>query len=285
MDDVLQHMRDWAGQLPGSAPGERGHAMPLIVGDDPRRLWRVLVADDDQPARTRVAELMQRELDFQLVAACPDGLDAVRRIEELQPDLVLLDVQMPEISGLEVVHAIGADQMPFVIFVTSYDQFAVAAFEANAVDYIMKPYDNRRFALAIERVRQRLEQNHRPVLPEGLRTTPGYPSRLVVKHAGVNEVLRADSIDWLEPADNYVRLHVGGGIRLVRGTLASLAARLDPAIFLRIHRSTIVNMQRIKAISQHNYTDFSLTLLDGTRLSSSRAYRDDVRAFMQSLKP
>ena len=241
---------------------------------------RTVVVDDEPVARRGLRRLLEAEPRVEVVRECSGGAAAIEAIRELDPDLVLLDVQMPDMSGFDVVHAIGAENLPPAIFVTAFDKYAVSAFEANAVDYVLKPVDPERFAAALQRafqavgvrrtgnLRGRLES-----LLERIEAREQYPSRIVVREAGRVHFVPTGEIAWLEAAGNYVRLHTDGGILHQRETLASLEERLDPAEFLRIHRSTVVRLDRIREIAPVSRGDSRLVLTDGTPLTVSRRYR------------
>jgi two-component system LytT family response regulator len=256
---------------------------------------RVLVVDDEPLARSGMIALLQREAEFEVVGECKDGAEAVTRITELKPDLVLLDVQMPEADGFEVLRALGADRMPAVIFVTAYDQFAVKAFEVNALDYLLKPFDDERFAAAIGRARRVLRQGGDGMADLGRRlaglleqnaaATAAHPlTRLIVKETGRAIFLSVDELDWIEAADYCVKLHVRGKAHLLRQTLQSLEARLNPQRFFRVHRSAVVNLDRIKEIQPLFKGEHVVILQDGTRLKLSRSRKDSLEQLLgQSL--
>ncbi len=248
---------------------------------------RVLIAEDEPLARERIRSLLEEEADIEVVAECPDGKTAVSAIRQHQPDLVFLDVNMPERTGFEVIEAIGADAMPPVIFVTAYDHFAVQAFDAHALDYVLKPFDEERFRTAVERARDAiLRRNGGPLdarlndLIAGLRKQQRYLERLAVKSGGKIIFLRADEISWIAAEGNYARLHVGKKSYLMRETMTGLEAKLDPNRFLRIHRSTIVATDAIAELEPLFQGDYVVVLRDGTRLTSSRGYRQNLQDFM-----
>src|SRR5512134_2376593 len=216
---------------------------------------RTLVVDDEPLARERLASLLQPLEDVELVGECRDGEEAVIAIHDLTPDLVFLDVQMPGMSGFDVIEAVGTDRMPLVVFVTAYDQHALRAFQVRALDYLLKPFDRERFTDALQRARKQLEHAETGdlgrrllALVKDLRRDQPRSDRLVVKSGGRLFFLRTDEIDWVEAAGNYVRLHVGGASHLLRETMTAMEARLDPEKFFRIHRCRIVNMDRIQEL-------------------------------------
>jgi two-component system LytT family response regulator len=262
---------------------------------------RVLVVDDEPLARSGIAELVERDIEMEVVGECGDGKSAIQSIRTLAPDLVLLDVQMPEMDGFEVIQAIGPERMPAVIFITAYDQFAVRAFEVNALDYLLKPFDDERFRAAISRSKRALNHNELDQLSQrligllgtteqsresGARTEvpdseQAYLSRLVVKNAGRVIFVRAEEIDWIEAADYYVRLHVAHKSHLLRETMSALEERLDPARFFRVHRSAIVNLDRIAEIQPYFHGEHVLVLQDGSKLKLSRARKEKLERVLK----
>jgi len=248
----------------------------------------VLIVDDEPLARDGVRLHLELESDFEVVGEAGSGEEAVALIEELSPDLVFLDVQMPGIDGFGVIETVGVEKMPVTIFVTAYDQFALKAFDTHALDYLLKPFDAERFRAAVGRAREQLRarrlgdvEGQLAVLIGELRGKREYLERVVVRSGGRILILRVDDIDWLEAASNYVRIHAGGRQYLLRETMSNLEARLDPARFVRIHRSTMVRLDRIRELEPLFQGDYVLILEDGTRLTSSRGYRDRLQAMLQ----
>ncbi len=248
---------------------------------------RTLIADDESVAREGLRKLLQQESDLSIVAECADGREAAQAIQELQPDLVFMDVQMPGMNGFEALMAVDMDELPVIIFVTAYDQYALRAFEVHAVDYLLKPFTNRRLQDALQQARQHLKNDHMAELNEqiehlldrlGDRPQPveasTYTQRIPVRKRRQVRFINVDNIDWMEAADNYVCLHVGEATHLVRSTLTEMEERLHPEQFLRIHRSRIVNVERIREIHPRGSGDCVLILDDGTELVSSRTYSD-----------
>jgi two-component system LytT family response regulator len=233
---------------------------------------KVLIVDDEPLARRGVRVRLEAIAGVEIAGECASGRDAVRAIERLRPDLVLLDVQMPGMGGFAVIDAIGVDAMPAVIFLTAHDEHALRAFDARATDYLLKPIDDERFVLAIARAKERL----RP--PRPLRTD----ARIVVRDRGRVVLIEASDIDWIASEGDYVRVHSGGRGFLHRETTAAMEARLDPAQFARIHRSTIVNVARIQELRPQGDREFLVVLKDGTRLKASRGYRDRLRQLVAS---
>jgi len=243
-----------------------------------------MIVDDEPLARRGIRAHLAEEKDIEVVAECGDGREAVRLIRELEPDLVFLDVQMPELDGFGVLEAIAAERLPNVIFVTAYDKYALRAFDVHALDYLLKPFDAERFAKALARARSQTEREglseislRLQSLIEDLKTNQKYAERLVVKTAGRIFFLGVGEIDWVEAADNYVRLHAGRDSHLLRETMSSLEKRLDPALFLRVHRSAIVNVRRIKELHPLFRGEYEIILQDGTRLATGRGYRDKLQ--------
>lgn len=241
---------------------------------------RVLIVDDEPLARRRLAKLLSEDAEVEIVGECANGRDAIAAIEAQQPDLLFLDVQMPEIDGFAVLAAIDEAQMPLVIFVTAFDQYAVRAFEVHAVDYLLKPFDRARFAGAFEQAKRRLQSERGEqmsartlALLEELKAQNQYLERLIIKSGGRVFFIKSDDIDWIEAEGKYVRLHVGKESHLLREAISSLESRLDPKKFLRIHRSNIVNIECIKELEPWFHNEYRVILRDGTKLMMSRSCR------------
>lgn len=259
-------------------------AVPAPRGRNHMKKIRTLIVDDEPLARERLAGLLAHEQDIEVVAQCRDGEEAVTAIVDHEPDLVFLDVQMPQMSGFEVIEAVGGERMPLVIFVTAYDQHALRAFQVRALDYLLKPFDRERFSEALERARRQVEREETGdlgrrllALVKDLRRDQPRAERLVVKSGGRLFFLRADEIDWVEAAGNYVRLHVGTTSHLLRETMNAIEGRLDPEKFFRIHRSRIVNMERIQELQPWLNGEYAVLLRTGTRLTLSRGYREKLQ--------
>lgn len=235
---------------------------------------RTLVADDEPIARARMLALLSGEPDIEVVGECASGPQAMAAIERTSPDLVFLDIQMPQMDGLTLARTLGRT-MPAVVFVTAYDDYALGAFEVHALDYLLKPYSADRFKSALVHARQHLGARRQPG------THPPPPERrdrLVLRSSGRVYFVRMRDIDWCEAAGNYVRLHVGQQTHLVRGTMAHIESQLDRAQFVRIHRSTIVNADRIQELHSSFGGEYVVLLHDKTRLTLSRGYRDGLQA-------
>lgn len=251
---------------------------------------RVLVVDDEPLARSGVADLLARDPELEVVGQCGDGRTAVEAIRTLKPDLVLLDIQMPEMDGFQVIEEVGAERMPAVIFVTAYDQFALRAFEVHALDYLLKPFDDERFLAAVARSKRAMRNQDVGQLSQQLigllvtrhsgGATP-YLTRLVVKNAGKVTFVRVDDIDWIEAADYYVRLHVARKSHLLRETMSTLEGQLDPARFFRVHRSAIVNLDRLVEIQPYFHGEHVLVLQDGSKLKLSRSRKEKLETVLR----
>ncbi len=247
---------------------------------------RTVLVEDEPLARERLRSLLEAEPDIEVVGEAADGTSAVEVIAAHRPDLLFLDVNIPELDGFGVLASLGADTPPVVIFVTAYDQFAVQAFEAHALDYVLKPFDEDRFSTALRRARDSVRQHQGGDLDQRLHAlleTVGGPrrmDRIAVKEGGRIVFLRTAEIDWIGAEGNYARLHVGKRSHLMRETMTSLESRLDASRFLRIHRSTIVNVDAIAELEPLFQGDYVVILRDGTRLTSSRGYRSNLQEFM-----
>src|SRR5215510_5599221 len=250
--------------------------MPLFASEG----LCVLVVDDEAPARQRIMDLLRRDSQFAAIMEASDGLSAVEIIQNRRPDLVFLDVQMPELNGLEVIAAVRAERMPLTVFVTAYDAHAIRAFEANALDYLLKPFSDERFEMTMARVSTRIDElSVREFGERILRMISAVPAgdlpldRLVVKSGGSTRFVRVADIDWIEAAGVYVNLHIGGKELLYRTALNEIAERLDPVRFVRVHRSAIVNFESILHLEPISHGEFEVILKNGSRLKISRTYR------------
>ena len=250
---------------------------------------RTLIIDDEPLARQRLRALLEKEADIDILGECGDGRQALAGLRQHRPDLVFLDVQMPELDGFGVLQALcekGEPAPAAVIFVTAHDRFALKAFEVHALDYLLKPFDRTRFAAALERARTQIRKEKTPALDQRLvdllqnvhnRSKASSTERLVVKSGGrYASFVRIEDIDWIEAAANYVRLHVGKEVHLLRESMNGLDSKLDPRRFVRIHRSTIVNIERIRELQPAFHGDYAIVLRDGTELTMSRGCRDNL---------
>jgi two-component system LytT family response regulator len=255
------------------------------------RKIKAIIVDDEPPARRNLRALLKAVPDIEIVKECGNGRDAVSQIRALEPDLVFLDVQMPEIDGFEVLEQLTDQPLPVIIFVTAYDQYALKAFEVSALDYLLKPFDDARFHKALTGARRQIEQQDASELGRKLLNLmgtrevrqdgpPRYLTRLMVKTAGRVIFIRIEEIDWIEAYDNYLRLHVAGRAHLLRQTMNELEAALNPEQFARIHRSTIVNLDRVKELHPHFNGEHMVILQDGTELKLSRGRRERLEQWL-----
>jgi len=255
------------------------------------RPLRTLIIDDEPLAREGIRMLIGSDPELDIVAEVDNGRDAVTAIVGFRPDLVFLDVQMPEKDGLSVLRQIPVDQLPLVVFVTAFDRYAIDAFEAHAIDYLLKPVEADRFALTLARVKTRFRERQQSAFTDHLLAlmrdnesltgeSKTYIERVPVPHAGKIQIVPVSSIDWAEAEDDYVRLHVGKTAHLIRKTLSAFEGELDPKQFIRIHRSHIVNASRIKELRPQGQGDYFVVLADGTQLKLSRSYKDRIAALL-----
>jgi two-component system, LytTR family, response regulator len=240
-----------------------------------------LIVDDEPLARDRVKRFLRDENDIKVIGECGNGKEAISAIREKRPELVFLDIQMPEKNGFEVVKALDQKSLPAVIFVTAYDQYALQAFDVHALDYLLKPFNRDRLHKAVAHARDQIATKRIGNLDErlssliaDLRSEKKYLERLVVKSVGRVFFLKVDEIDWIEAAGNYVKLHSGRDAHMIRETMNGIEAKLDPDKFLRIHRSTVVNIDRIKELHPMFSGDYAVILRNGTELALSRNYRE-----------
>jgi len=244
---------------------------------------RTLIVDDMPLSRQRTRRYLAGEPDVEIVGECGDGEAALRAIGALTPDLVLLDVQMPGMNGLQLLEKIPAERRPAVVFITAFDEFAVPAFAAHAVDFLLKPFDRERVAKVLGRVREHLSAKAAAAptaqASAALSEHPGpYLNRIAVKSVGRTVFVATEAVDWLETAGNYVCLHAGKDTHVVRETMNQLEFQLDPGQFVRIHRSTLVRIEAIREIQPLFNGDRAVILRDGTKLTMSRSYRDKAKA-------
>ena len=251
---------------------------------------RIILADDEPLARERLRDLLMADSRIELIAECSNGQEAVEAIQAHSPDLVFLDVQMPELDGFGVLAELEASRRPAVIFVTAHDKFALRAFEVHAIDYLLKPFDRERFKTALERALNHLKQHDTNDLKDRLsallkdvRSETKYPERIAIKSTGKVIFVKTSEINWIEAADNYVNLHVGTEAHLHRETMSSLEEMLDPSRFMRISRSTMVNIDGIKELQPLFHGEYSVILKNGTRLTLSRGYREKLQQLLGKL--
>jgi two-component system LytT family response regulator len=230
---------------------------------------RTLIVDDEPLAREKVARHLEAHRDIEVVGECGDGESAIRQILKLEPDLVFLDIHLPECDAFEVLRRASVKRSPAVIFVTAYDEYALKAFEVQALDYLVKPFDDARFQVALDRGRDQLAHARS--------RGAAMADRLLVHHAGSIRILKYGDIDWVESAGNYVRLHVGAEAYLYRKTMQHMEEVLDPARFVRIHRSSIVNLDRIRELQPLFKGTYTVVLQDGNKLTLSPVYRNRLK--------
>ena len=273
------------------------------------RKIRALVVDDESLAREALLVMLGGDPEIEVIAECRNGKEAVTAIREQSPEVVFLDIQMPEMDGFQVVEEVGAMQMPVTIFVTAYDKHALRAFEAHALDYLLKPFDHDRFNTALQRAKTFVRQQKLSEISEGLfamlqdlKLKTGEPptevdskkpgrgaqkepiDRVVIKAGGRIYFLMVEEIDWVEGAGDYLSLHSGNQTHLIRETMGSFHAKLNPQKFLRIHRSTLVNIERIENIQPLFKGDYVITLTSGIRLKASRGYRRELQALLDEAR-
>ncbi len=250
------------------------------------RMIKTIIVDDELLARKNIKTSLGDFPELQVIAECSNGLEAVQAILEYQPHLVFLDIQMPEMDGFDVINTIGIQNMPFVIFVTAFDRYAIEAFEKHAFDYLLKPFSVERFQESVSRVLEFISRHHTSQTAENLlqvmqeiNPQRKYVNRLAIRSTSRIYFLNVEEIDWIESAGNYVDIHAGQHTHLLRETMANMEAKLNPEKFLRIHRSTIVNIDRIQEIQPDGY-DFLVVLKNGKLLGMSRTYRDKLNTIM-----
>ncbi len=248
---------------------------------------RALIVDDEPPARAVIRRMLKEHADIEVVGECKNGEEAIECLSSESPDLMFLDIQMPEMDGFTLLEALGDGAMPAVIFVTAYDQYAVRAFEVAAVDYLLKPFDHERFETALQRARVSLREKNSEDrtgqvlnLLEQLQAKSEHLERFVIKNNGRVLLVPASEVDWIEVQGNYLRLHAGGSSHMIRETMNNLEKRLDPRKFLRIHRSTMVNIDSVKEMQVHFNEEHLVILKDGSQLTLSRRFRDRVSQFL-----
>ena len=262
---------------------------------------RTLIVDDELMARKHICNLLQGRAEFDLIGECANGKEAVTAIQTRAPHLIFLDVQMPDLDGFGVLQAITPERWPIIIFTTAYDQYALRAFEVHALDYLLKPFDDERFEKALEWAKKQLQREQADRLSgqilalveqyRGARQSHSieeaesasqseYLSRLIIKSAGRVFFIRTEEVDWIEAAGCYVCFHIGSKSHLLRETMSTLEAQLDPARFMRIHRSTIINLERVKEMQAQSHGECIVILQDGTQLKLSRGYREKLQTLL-----
>ena len=238
---------------------------------------RALIVDDEPLARSNVAVLLRRDPQIEIIGECSSGVTAIGEIRISNPDLLFLDVQMPECDGFDVLEMLGKDLPPAVVFVTAYDHYALRAFEAGALDYLLKPFDNARFELALGRAKQRIRASSQNQPGD---SRPNRLERVFIKSAGEVSFVEVSQIDWIESADYYACLHVGAKSHLVRRSMADLEKDLDPTLFCRVHRSSIVNLERVRGLKVGEDGEYEVVLDNGVRVRLSRRHRKQLQERM-----
>lgn len=244
---------------------------------------RTLIVDDEPLARDKIRMLLAKDREIEIVGECANGHEAIEAIEKESPDLLFLDIQMPGVDGFGVLESVGPERVPGVVFVTAYDEHAIHAFEVHALDYLLKPFAQKRFNEALVRAKDQLRKHSGGGLSQqllallgDLHGAPKYLERLVVKSSGRVFFMKVNEVDWIEAAGNYVNIHAANETHLLRETMNGIEMHLDPKRFVRIHRSTLVNIERIKELSPLFHGDYVVTLMNGTRLTMSRSYRSKL---------
>jgi len=270
-----------------AAPDSRSSALnasPALVPN-----LRVLIVDDERLARAKLRTLLAAEPALEVIADCQNGVQAIAAVRKHKPDLMFLDVRMPQVDGFQVLQALAPEEMPKVIFTTAHGDYAVRAFDSNAIDYLLKPFDQERLHRALERARAGLLHSHERALTDRMlqllsrATDPPAEERLLVKADGRLVFLNLEEIDWIEAAANYVRLNSGTASYLIRDNISRLASRLDPKRFARIHRSTIINVHKLKELQPCDNGEFIAVLKSGKSLSCSRGYRSEILRLIRSI--
>lgn len=248
---------------------------------------RALIVDDEPLARERIRDILETDSEIEIIGECASGEEAIEAIERQTPDLVFLDVEMPGKDGFAVLEELGPERIPAIIFVTAYDQYAVRAFEVYALDYLLKPFDQERFEKALMRAKAHIQNEKSENITERIlsaleeiKSKPVHLERLVIKMNGHVLFVKTDDIDWLEAEGNYVRLHAGKESYLLRDTISALEGQLDPKRFVRVHRSAIVNVDRIQELQAWFHGEYRIILREGVQLTLSRSYREKLHELL-----
>jgi two-component system LytT family response regulator len=259
------------------------------------RRIRAGIADDEPLARERIASMLQDKSNYEIVAVCKDGDEAVAAIRNERLDVLFLDVKMPGLDGFQVLEALGSGPAPAIIFVTAFDSYALRAFDVSALDYVLKPFDRERFEKTLARFETHWKKVQEPGAEQGTiseelkkflgelaeRTGETFASRFAVKSSAGIYFVRADDIEWIDASGNYTALHAGGRKHLIRETIKSVEAKLDPKKFIRVHRSAIINLDKLRKLQPYFHGEYVVTMQDGTTITSSRGYSDRLRALLQ----
>jgi two-component system LytT family response regulator len=249
------------------------------------------IADDEPLARERIESMLQGRKNYELVVSCADGPEAVAALRNHKLDLFFLDVRMPGLDGFQVLETLSGESVPLVVFVTAFDDYALRAFEVSALDYLLKPFDRSRFDTTLARVEERLASHRKGAMSTELKEflatlhhhagASQYAERFPVKAGGDIYFIRAEDVDWIDSAGNYVVLHAAGKKHMIRETIKAVEARLDPRKFIRVHRSAIINVDKLRKLQPYFHGEYVVTLSDGTTLNSSRGYSDRLRALVR----
>lgn len=251
---------------------------------------KVAIADDEPLARERLTSLLEGRERYAVVAECNDGAEALAALTDHDIDLLFLDVQMPGLDGFQFLESLGNAPLPMIVFVTAFNDYALRAFDVSALDYLLKPFDRDRFEKTLARVEERIAARQQGEISVELReflttlstsVAPGHISRFPVRANGEIYFVRVEDVDWIDAEGNYVALHAAGRRHLVRDTIKSLDGRLDPVKFVRVHRSAIINVDRLRKLQPYFHGEYVITLQDGTTLTSSRTYSDRLRALLE----
>lgn len=245
------------------------------------KTYSCIIVDDEPLARKRIQSLLEQDAEIKILKVCANGKEAIEAVNEQLPDMLFIDIQMPELNGFEVVQALESKSIPAIIFVTAYDEFALKAFEVHAIDYLLKPFENERFFATVNRAKSLIKSNE-PLdinekvaqLVEELTAKKQFIKRIMVKNSDKVFFIEVDEIDYLESSGNYVKIHSGGKHQLVRDTLTNMMNNLDPEIFFRVHRTTVVNIQKVKELQPWFHGDYLVVMKDGTKLNMSRNYKE-----------
>jgi two-component system LytT family response regulator len=248
--------------------------------------YRVIIADDEMLARKRLRMMLETKPEYGIVAECADGTETVEAIVQHEPDLVFLDIKMPALDGFDVLEALEAARVPpAIVFVTAFDAYAVKAFDVSATDYLLKPFNAGRLDQALARVAERLRptglEPHLRTFLETLKSERAYPDRFLVRASNHLYFVREADIEWVDAADNYVRLHANGKVHFVRDTMKAFVGKLHPDRFIRVHRSVIVNINHVQRLEPHGHGEYVLTMRDGSRVTSSRSHSERLHALLK----